>query len=189
MIGKPILRKEDDRLLRGAGCYADDWNLPEQVYACMVRSPYAHARIKSISKDVPGVIAVLTGKEAAADGLQPIPTRPVTVNPHEVKLANRDGSPFHIPPYPVMPIDEVRFVGEVVAMVIAGTPMAARDGADAVEVEYEVLPSSSDTLVDADVGNEVEKAFKSAAHVVRIDTTINRITGVPLEPRAVVASF
>ena len=100
------------------GCYADDVNLPGQVYACMVRSPHAHARIKSISK-IPGVIAVLTGKDAVADGLQPIPTRPVTVNPHEVKLQNRDGSPFHIPPYPALPVDEVRFVGQAVAVVIA----------------------------------------------------------------------
>ncbi|HKU47520.1 MAG TPA: molybdopterin cofactor-binding domain-containing protein, partial [Burkholderiales bacterium] len=185
-IGRPVLRKEDERLLRGAGCYADDVNLPGQVYACMVRSPHAHARILSITTKIPGVIAVLTGKDG---GLQPIPTRPVTVNPHEVKLQNRDGSPFHIPPYPALPADEVRFVGQAVAVVIAATPMAARDGADAVEVEYEVLPSGNTVLVDAEVGTDVEKAFTSAAHVVRIDTTINRITGVPLEPRAVVASF
>src|SRR5829696_9405987 len=114
-IGRPILRKEDERLLRGAGCYADDVNLPGQVYACMVRSPHAHARILSINTRVPGAIAVLTGKDAAADGLQPIPTRPVTANPHEVKLQNRDGSPFHIPPYPALPIDGVRFVGQAVA--------------------------------------------------------------------------
>ena len=188
-IGRPVLRKEDERLLRGAGCYADDVSLPGQVYACMVRSPHAHAKILSIKAGIPGVIAVLTGKDAAADGLQPIPTRPVTVNPHEVKLQNRDGSPFHIPPYPALPVDEVRFVGQAVAVVVAATPMAARDGADAVEVEYEVLPPHATTLVDADVGNDVEKAFQSAAHVVRLDTTINRITGVPLEPRAVVAAF
>src|SRR5688500_10114837 len=187
-IGQPIPRKEDERLLRGAGCYADDVNLPGQVYACMVRSPHAHARIKSISK-IPGVIAVLTGKDAVADGLQPIPTRPVTVNPHEVKLQNRDGTPFHIPPYPALPLDEVRFVGQAVAMVIAATPMAARDGADAVEVDYEILSPGSAVLVDADVGNSVDSAFKAAAHVVQIETTINRITGVPLEPRSVVASF
>jgi carbon-monoxide dehydrogenase large subunit len=189
VIGKPVPRKEDDRLLRGAGCYADDVNFPGQAYACMVRSPHAHAKIVSIRTRVPGVIAVLTGKDAAADGLKPIPTRPVTVNPHEVKLQNRDGSPFHIPPYPVLPMHETRFVGQVVAMVIAETPMAARDGADAVEVDYEVLPPQSDVLVDADVGSAVDKAFASAAHVVQIETRINRVTGVPLEPRAVAASF
>jgi len=78
-IGRPILRKEDERLLRGAGCYADDVNLPGQIYACMVRSPHAHAKILSITTKIPGVIAVLTGRDAVADGLQPIPTRPVTV--------------------------------------------------------------------------------------------------------------
>ncbi|HET7671059.1 MAG TPA: xanthine dehydrogenase family protein molybdopterin-binding subunit [Burkholderiales bacterium] len=189
MIGKPVPRKEDERLLRGAGCYADDWNLPGQLYACMVRSPHAHARIVSITTDVPGALAVLTGKDAAADGLQPIPTKPVTVNPHEVKLQNRDGSPFRIPPYPVLPTDETCFVGQAVAMVIAETPMAARDGADAVQVEYEVLPLQSEVLVDAEVGKAVDAAFESAAHVVRLETRINRVTGVPLEPRAVLAAF
>jgi carbon-monoxide dehydrogenase large subunit len=189
VIGKSVPRREDDRLLRGAGCYADDWTLPGQLYACMVRSPHAHARILSIRTDVAGVLAVLTGKDALADGLKPIPTKPVTVNPHEVKLANRDGSAFRIPPYPVLPIDETRFVGQVVAMVIAETPGAAKDGADAVEVEYEVLPLASEVLVDAQVGQAVDAAFASAAHVVRIDTAINRVTGVPLEPRAVLASF
>src|SRR5688572_706331 len=188
-IGQSIPRKEDERLLRGAGCFADDVNLPTQVYACMVRSPHAHARIRSISKNVSGAIAVLTGADAAGDGLQPIPTRPVTVNPHEVKLQNRDGTPFHIPSYPALPVDEVRIVGQAVGMVIAATPMAARDGADAVEVDYEILSPGSAVLVDADVGNSVDSAFKAAAHVVQIETTINRITGVPLEPRAVVASF
>ena len=189
MIGKPVPRIEDDRLLRGAGCYADDVNFPGQAYACMVRSPHAHARIRNISRNVPGVIAVLTGADAAADGVKAIPTRPVTVNPHEVKLQNRNGSPFHIPPYPVLPIEETRFVGQVVAMVVAETPMAAKDGADAVEVQYEVLPPQSEVLVDADVGTTVDSAFKAAAHVVQIETTVNRVTGVPLEPRAVAASF
>jgi carbon-monoxide dehydrogenase large subunit len=193
VIGKPLLRKEDERLLRGAGCYADDVNFPGQVYACMVRSPHAHARIRGFDLEpalaVPGVVAVLTGHDAAADGLKPIPTRPVTVNPHEVKLQNQDGSPFYIPPYPVLPPDEACFVGQAIAMVIAETPMAARDAADAMQVSYEVLPLQSTMLVNAQVGNEVDAAFRSAAHVVCIDTTINRVTGVPLEPRAVVASF
>src|SRR3954470_18230924 len=84
-IGRPVTRKEDERLLRGAGCYADDVNLPGQAYACVVRSPHAHARIREIDKAaalaIPGVITVLTGQDAAADGLRPIPHKPVTVNP------------------------------------------------------------------------------------------------------------
>ena len=128
-IGKPIPRKEDDRLLAGRGCYADDLSLPGQAHACMVRSPHAHARILSIGTEqalqTPGVLAVLTGQDAAADGLKPIPHRPVTVNPHEVALRNRDGSPFRIPPCAVLPTDKARFVGEAVAMVIAENAMAA----------------------------------------------------------------
>jgi carbon-monoxide dehydrogenase large subunit len=202
-IGKPIPRKEDDRLLAGRGCYADDLSLPGQAHACMVRSPHAHARIKSIStgsaRAVPGVISVLTGADAAADGLKPIPHKPVTVNPHEVALRNRDGSPFYIPPCAVLPTDKARFVGEAVAMVIAENAMAAKDGADAVEVDYEVLPFNSllweslgsNVLVDADVGDAqaTEAAFRRAAHVVRLETTINRVTGVPLELRAALGVY
>jgi carbon-monoxide dehydrogenase large subunit len=211
-VGKPVPRKEDDRLLRGEGRYGDDWSMPGEAYACMVRSPHAHARILGIDPSaalaVPGVLCVLTGRDAAADGLQPIPTRPVTVNPHEVALKNRDGSPFAIPPYAALPIDKARYVGEAVAMVVAETPMAARDGAEALAVDYEPLPANcsgllapeapvvwesigSNVLVDAEVGEAaaVEAAFRGAAHVVRIQTTINRVTGVPLEPRSAVASF
>src|SRR5712691_4739038 len=103
-IGQPVPRKEDERLLRGAGCYSDDVNLAGQAYAYVVRSPHAHARIRGIDSGealaAPGVIAVPTGHDAAADGLQPIPHRPVTTNPHEVLLKNRDGSPLFIAPYP-----------------------------------------------------------------------------------------
>jgi carbon-monoxide dehydrogenase large subunit len=214
VIGQPVRRIEDDRLLRGAGCYADDVNLPGQAHACMVRAPHAHARISSIRSNealkIPGVIAVLTGADAAADGLKPIPTRPVTTNPHEVALKNRDGSPFAIPPYAVLPADKARFVGEAVAMVIAESAMAARDGAEALVVDYEALPSncmtsaaaapdaplvwesfSSNICVDADVGDAAatEAAFSKAAHVVRLETTLNRVTGVPLELRCALGVY
>jgi aerobic carbon-monoxide dehydrogenase large subunit len=213
-IGKPIPRKEDDRLLAGRGCYADDLSLAGQTYACMVRSPHAHARILSIGTEqalqTAGVLAVLTGQDAAADGLKPIPHRPVTVNPHEVALRNRDGSPFYIPPYAVLPTDKARFVGEAVAMVIAENAMTAKDGAEAVAVDYEPLPAVCATLqaaaaraplvwealgsnvcVDADVGDAaaVEAAFRRAAHVVRLETTVNRVTGVPLELRAALGVY
>ena len=192
-IGKPIPRKEDDRLLSGRGCYGDDVSLPNQAYAAMARSPHAHARIRRIEKQpalaVAGVLAVFTAADAA--DLKPIPTKPVTVNPHEVKLANRDGSPFTLPPYPVLPAEEVRFVGQAVAVVIAETAMAAKDGADALVVDYEPLAPAEDLLVDAEVGDAraVEAAFKGAAHVVRLQTRINRITGVPLEPRCALGVY
>ena len=213
-IGRPVARKEDERFLTGNGCYSDDFNLAGQAHAAMVRSPHAHARIRGVAgahaAALPGVLAVLTAREAAADGLQPIPHRPVTVNPHEVVLKNRDGSAFTIPPCSAIAADKARFVGEVVAVVVAETAMAARDAAEHVEVDYEPLPAVSATLdatahsaprvweslgsnicVDADVGDHaaVDGAFRRAAHVVRLETAINRVTGVPLEPRAALGAY
>jgi aerobic carbon-monoxide dehydrogenase large subunit len=104
-IGKPVRRREDARLLTGAGRFADDVNLPNQAYACVLRSPHAHARIASIdvapAEGAPEVLTVLTGSDADKDGLQPIPHRPVPANPHEVPLKSRDGSPFFVAPHPV----------------------------------------------------------------------------------------
>ena len=107
-IGKPVARKEDDRLLRGEGRYTDDVNLPGQAYAGVVRSPHAHARIRSIDARealaMPGVLAVLTGRDAAQDGLKPIPFRPISPNPHEVQL-----QASFLAPYPLLPTDKARF--------------------------------------------------------------------------------
>ena len=97
-IGQPVRRREDLRLVRGAGRYTADENLPGQVYAVMLRSPHAHARIRSIAKDAaaatPGVLAVLTGEDFRADGLQPIPHKPWSQHPMEIPLKNSDGSPI-----------------------------------------------------------------------------------------------
>ncbi len=214
-IGKPVPRTEDERLLRGNGRYADDFNEPGQAYACVVRSPHAHAEIRSVDAAEalasPGTIAVLTGRDAAADGLRPIPYRPITSNPHEVALRNRDGSPVFLAPTPPLPADRVRFVGEAVAIVIAETATAARDAAEKLEVDYLPLPAvtathdaaapgapkvwsetSSNVSLDCDAGDpaaEVEAAFERAAHVVRLETTVNRITGVPMEPRAALGMY
>jgi aerobic carbon-monoxide dehydrogenase large subunit len=213
-IGRAVPRKEDERFLTGKGCYSDDFSLPGQVHAVMVRSPHAHARIRSIGTThaaaMPGVLAVLTARDAARDGLKPIPHKPVTVNPHEIKLQNRDGSAFYIPPCSAIAADKTRFVGEIVAMVVAENVMAARDAAERVEVNYEPLPAVSATrqavereaprvwesmrsniCVDADVGDAaaVEEVFRRAAHVVRLDTAINRVTGVPLELRAALGAY
>jgi carbon-monoxide dehydrogenase large subunit len=204
-IGKPVPRKEDDRLLQGKGSYADDFNLPGQAYAIMVRSPHAHARIRRIDASqalaMPRVIAVLTGDDAMRDGLKPIPFRPVTPNPHEVAL-----KASFLAPYPLLPADSARFVGQAVAMVIAESVMAAKDAAESVVVDYEPLPAVTATAEAVDgpplwdhanqcadtlVGDakSVEEAFRSAAHVVRLETTVNRVTGVPLEPRAALGSY
>src|SRR6516162_1656717 len=213
-IGKPVRRREDARLLTGGGHFADDMNLPGQAYAYMIRSPHAHARIASIdiapAKRMPGVIAVLTGSDAQRDGLQPIPHRPMPANPHEVPLKSGDGLPFFVAPHPVLAVGKVRHVGEAVAVVVAETLSQATDAAERVEVEYKPLPAvtrSEDALapgaplvweehganlcVNSEAGDQqaTDTAFARAVHVVRLETAINRVTGVPMELRAAVAVY
>ena len=204
-IGKPVARKEDARLLQGKGCYTDDFNLPGQAYASMVRSPHAHARIRSIDAAaalaLPGVLAVFTGEDAVRDGLKPIPFRPVTPNPHEVRL-----NASFVAPYPLLPVDKARFVGQALALVVAETAMAARDAAERVTVEYEPLPAlvapaasgdgarlwdAPNVCADTTIGSisAVEAAMKSAAHVVVLETKMNRVTGVPMEPRTALGAY
>src|SRR5262245_17335918 len=149
-IGQPVRRKEDLRLLTGHGRFSDDFNLPEQAYAVIVRSPHAHARIRSIDSAraaaVPGVLVVLSGRELIGDGLRPIPHIPLVPHPAEIHPVNSDGSPIFTAPHYPLAIDKARFVGEGVAVVVAGTIAAARDGADQVEVDYEPLPAVTDTV-------------------------------------------
>ena len=208
-FGRPVRRLEDRRLLTGQGRFSDDINLPGQAYAHVVRSPHAHARLLGIdgadARALPGVIAVLTGRDAEADGLRPIPHTPVPTNPHEFPLGGREGSRIFVAPHPVLASGKVRFVGEAVAMVIAETVAAARDGGERVQVDYEPLPSVSATpdavgpgvpllweetgsnvCVDSMAGDAAaaDAAFRRAAHVVRLDTWVARVTGVPMEPRA-----
>jgi carbon-monoxide dehydrogenase large subunit len=208
-IGDSVVRKEDRRLLTGQGNYSDDVGLDGQAYAVMVRSPHAHARILSIDKTaalaVSGVLAVLTGDDALADGLRPIPHNTAPSSPPDIALINRDGSDHATTPHYILPADKARYAGEAVAMVIGDSLAAARDGADAVVVDYEPLPAVTDTAaacapdapriwedqksnicIDADVGDKVatDAAFAQAAHVVKFQTWIGRVTGVPMEPRA-----
>src|SRR5437667_5440192 len=208
-FGKPVLRQEDARLLVGGGCYSDDVNLPGQAYACFVRSPHAHARIGRIDTAAalatPEVIAVLTGVYAVADGMRPLTHSPMPGNPHEEMV--RPGDVSFIAPHPSIPADRVRFMGEVVAVVVAATPAAARDGAERITVDWVPLPAvtasitaaasdapvlyegmSSNVCVDSEGGNAaaVDAAFGRAAHVVRFETWVHRVTGVPMEPRAAV---
>src|SRR5882672_6136507 len=208
-FGKPVLRKEDARLLVGAGCYSDDVNLAGQAHACFVRSPHAHARIGRIDTAAalatPGVVAVLTGEDALADGMKPLTHSPMPGNPHEEMV--RPGDVSFIAPHPPIPADRVRFAGEVVAMVVAETPAAARDGAERIAVDwvplaavtasiaaaapdapvlYDGIPSN--VCVDSEGGDAaaVDAAFGRAAHVVGFETWVHRVTGVPMEPRAAV---
>jgi carbon-monoxide dehydrogenase large subunit len=213
-IGQPVRRREDLRLVTGKGNYTDDVNLPGQAYAMMVRSPHAHAHIRGIDTTAamaaPGVLAVLTGRDLVADGLKPIPHKVWSQHPAEVALKSRDGfKTFTAPHYPLPP-DKVRFVGEAVAMVIATSVAAAKDAAELVAINYEALPAVTDTreaaspdapvlfeeagsnvVVDGELGDAAgtSAAFARAAHVVKFDTWVQRITGVPMEPRAAVAEF
>jgi carbon-monoxide dehydrogenase large subunit len=212
-IGDSVRRKEDLRLLTGRGCYSDDFNFPGQVYAAALRAPYAHALIRAIdtmaARAMPGVIAVLTGEDARADGLKLIPHLAAPGTPPDIVLHNRDGSPVPVAPHHVLPTDRVRHVGTAVAFVIAETIAAAKDAAERIVVDYEVLPAVTDAnaalapdapqlydnirngVIDAEVGDAaaVDRAFAMAAHVTRLDTWINRVTGVPMEPRAAVGIY
>jgi carbon-monoxide dehydrogenase large subunit len=212
-IGRPVIRKEDAALLTGQGRFSDDINLAGQAHAEMVRSPHAHARIRSIDATaalaLPGVRAVLTGADALADGLKPIPHRPV-IGPPDIALKNRDGSATFLSPHYVLPHDKSRFAGEAVAIVVADTLAAAKDAAERVRVDYELLPAVTDArdaaaaqaprlweaarsnvCVDALVGDETAAtgAFARAAHVAKLATWVQRVTGVPMEPRAAVGHY
>lgn len=187
-LGQSIQRFEDDALLRGGGRYADDFALARAAHACFVRSPHAHARINAISISealkVPGVIAVLTGKDAAADGLGNIPCLVPVPGLKET-------------PRPVLARNRVAHVGDPVAMVIAETLARAKDAAEKVEVDYEPLPAVTDTrkgevAFELDLGDsrsKVEKALAGAAHVTRLELVNNRLVANPIEPRAALAEY
>jgi carbon-monoxide dehydrogenase large subunit len=213
MIGQPVRRKEDQRLLTGQGCFADDVNMPDQVYAAMVRSPYAHARIRSIDGTAAldgGALAVLTGADCRADGLGPVPNNPLVSSPPDIRIDNRDGSETYLAKQQALPEDKARFVGEAVAVVIAETRDLAKDLAELVAVDYEALDPVSDTVaaaadgapvlwddlgrnvcIDGDVGDlaGTEAAVAGAHHVVRLSTTVSRVSGVPMEPRAALGIY
>jgi carbon-monoxide dehydrogenase large subunit len=212
-IGRPAIRKEDARLITGQGRFSDDVNVPGQAYAVMVRSPHAHARIRAIdtsqAEALPGVLAVLTGADAVKDGLKPIPHRPI-MGPPDIALGKRDASDKFLSPHRVLPSDKARFAGEAVAVVVADSLAIAKDAAERVLVNFEPLPAVADTVkaaapdaprlwdeassnvcIDASVGDDVatQAAFKQAAHVVRFQSWIQRVTGVPMEPRAAVGHY
>ena len=147
-IGTTVRRKEDLRLVTGRGCYSDDFNFPDQAYGAAVRSPHAHALIRAIdvaaARAMPGVLAVLTGADALADGLTRIPHLTAAGTPPDIVLTNRDGSPVPAAPHYVLPTDRVRHVGTAVAFVIAETVAQAKDAAEKVVVDYEPLPAVTD---------------------------------------------
>ena len=213
-IGQSPRRKEDLRLLTGKGRYSDDMNLPGQAYAIMLRSAHAHARIRGITtalaQRAPGVLAVLTGQDMLADGLKPIPHAVWSGHPAEMPLPNTDGSAATAAPHYPMAVDQALHVGDIVAMIVATSIVAAKDAAELVSVDYHPLPSVSHALtaaessapqvrddapfnvcIDSTVGDAAatDAAFAGAAHAVTLTTWIQRVAGVPMEPRAAVGEF
>ena len=213
-IGQPMPRNEDARLLTGKGRFTDDFSIPGQAHAVMVRSPHPHARIVSINTAaalaMPGVLGVFTGADVAADGLKPVPHDPVPKTKYDMKLGGPGGTPIFIGPHMLMPADKARHVGEAVAMVVAETEAQAQDAAEAVEVDYEVLPfvvdqreaikpghapvwdeTHDNVFVDTTFGDvaATDRAFTSAAHVVKMDIYIPRVTGVTIEPRSALGNY
>ena len=206
LIGARVQRKEDYRFLTGAGQYTDDVTLPRQTHAAFVRTPHAHAKIKSVNtakaKAAPGVLAVYTGEDIAAAKLGGLPCGWL--------ITDVNGQPMKEPPYPVLAQGKVRHVGERVAVVVAETQDQARDAAELVQVDYEVLPAVADgrlarakgapQLHDAAPDNTcyvwalgdkaaVDAAFAKAAHVTKLDFVNNRLIPNAIEPRAANGSY
>ncbi|HWG06247.1 MAG TPA: xanthine dehydrogenase family protein molybdopterin-binding subunit [Beijerinckiaceae bacterium] len=212
-IGKPVRRKEDLRLVTGAGRFSDDFGETGQTYAAIIRSPHPHARIDGIDKvrarARPGVLGVFDGFDLAADGLDPIPHSPLPSTKYDMMLTAPDGTRnVFIGPHVLLPTDKARHVGEAVAMVVAETLAQALDAAEAVVIDYEPLPFVADAREAASAGAPAvwdekpdnicvetwfgdraatDRAFAAAAHVVKYTFHIDRVTGVPLEPRSALA--
>src|SRR5215470_13659160 len=213
-VGAPLARKEDARLVTGAGRFSDDFSAPGQCYLAVVRSPHPHARIRGVNfaaaRAMPGVLGTYSGADCLAAGLKPVGHDPVPKTKYDMKLHAPGGGAIFIGPHMLLPADKARHVGEAVAAVVAETHAQALDAAEAVEVDYEELPfvlhsedamkpdaprvwdeAPQNTLVDTWFGDQAatETAFATADHVVTMDFHIDRVTGVPLEPRAALAEY
>jgi len=213
-IGKPIPRKEDERLVTGHGLFSDDFNVEDQGYAVMLRSPHPHARIIGIdavqAKAMPGVLGVFTGVDCLADGLAAVPHDPLPKTKYDMKLHAAGGGAVFIGPHMLLPAERVRHVGEAIVMVVAESVPQALDAAESIKVDYEVLPGiyhSEDALrpaapvlwsevpdnvpIDTLFGDRqaTDEAFARADHVLAMDFHIERVTGVPLEPRAALGEY
>jgi aerobic carbon-monoxide dehydrogenase large subunit len=205
-IGQPVTRTEDPRLLRGAGCFTDDFNLTGQAHAYVLRSTHAHGIINSIdvaaARVASGVLDVLTWTDLVEAGIGWLPCN----NPAK----NRDGSPMIKPPRPSLASARVRHVGEAVALIVAESAAAARDASELIEVDITALPSvthfmdaiepdapqlhdeaDKNIALDWEFGDAevVEQAFASAHHVTRLRLNSNRVVVNAMEPRAAVAQF
>src|SRR6266550_965535 len=204
VIGASVRRKEDYRFLTGGGRFTDDVNEHRQTWAYFLRSPHAHARIRGIdtakAKAAPGVIAICTGDDlTGVNGL-----------PCGWLITGTDGQPMKEPPHPILAQGKVRHVGDQIALVIAETPDQAKDAAEAIAVDYDVLPAvvhcvdalkpGAPQIHDGAPGNRcytwalgdkaaTDAAFAKAAHVTKLDIVNNRLIPNAIEPRAAVASY
>jgi len=205
-VGQPVRRKEDDTLVRGKGKYTDDFSLPGQVYAWIVRSSHAHGILRGIdteaAKAMPGVLGVWTGADLASANYGPYTCG--------LPLKSRDGSPLLQTNRAALVSDKVRFVGDPVAFVVAETLAQARDAGEAVLLDIDPLPSvtsaeeaakpgapqlydhiPNNVALDYHYGDaaKVAAAFAEAAHVTRLDIVNTRVAVVAMEPRAALASY
>lgn len=205
-IGARVPRKEDKRFITGKGRYTDDMSMAGMTHAHFVRSPHAHAKVVSIDSSealaMPGVVAVLTGSQLVDDKVGNLICGWM--------IHSKDGTPMKMGAWRAMEPERVRFVGQAVAVVIAETKNQARDAAEKVNVEYEVLEAVIDprdalkpgapqlhpeapnnTIYNWHIGDEeaTNAAFAKAAHVVKFDLTNNRLVPNPMEPRAALASY
>ncbi|MEO3433143.1 xanthine dehydrogenase family protein molybdopterin-binding subunit [Inquilinus sp. CAU 1745] len=204
-IGAPLRRKEDQRFLTGKGHYTDDINRPGQAYAYFLRSPHAHAAIRGIDKgaaeSAPGVLGIFTGEDLAADKIGGLICGWM--------IHSKDGSPMKAGPHPALAQGKVRYVGDHVALIVAETYAQAKDAAELIEVDYDVLPAvvstkdarsstalvhdeaPANTVFEWELGNqaETEAAFASAHHVTKLDIVNNRLVPNAIEPRAAIGDY
>src|SRR5712671_6965603 len=202
-IGAPVRRKEDHRFITGRAHYTDDITRPGQAYAFVLRSPHAHAKIKGIdtaaARAMPGVLAVLTGADLAADKIGSLICGWM--------ITSKDGSPMKMAPHPAIAHGKACYVGDPVAVVIAETLDQAEDAAEKIAVDYEVLPAVADpakaqqkgapqihevapanTIYQWHLGDAkaVAAAFASAKHVTKLHIVNNRLVPNAMEPRAAI---
>jgi carbon-monoxide dehydrogenase large subunit len=205
-IGESLRRKEDYRFLTGAGQYTDDIVLANMAQCFFVRSPHAHAKIRSIDKTAalaaPGVIGILDGQDVAADKINGLPCGWL--------ITSTNGEPMKEPPHPILAFEKVRYVGDHVVMVVAETYEQARNAAELVVVDYEPLAAVVDVrdaqapgapvIHDIATNNQcykwaigdkaaVDATFANAAHVTKIDLVNNRLAPNPMEPRAAIGHY
>jgi aerobic carbon-monoxide dehydrogenase large subunit len=205
-IGAAVRRKEDQRFITGKGHYTDDVSRPGQTHAYFVRSPHAHARLKRIDTGeaarMPGVLAVLTGAELAVDKIGNLICGWM--------IHSKDGSPMKMAPHPALANGKACHVGDPVAVVIAETLAQAKDAAEQVKVDYDVLPAVADpakaqaggapqihevapknTIYQWSLGDAkaIEAAFQSAKHITKLDIVNNRLVPNAIEPRAAIAEY